>query len=485
MDDDHAQLLMLEVLDALQETLERRPASSTARSHRRRRRLRQGERQARLMADAALYNEIVAEYGREVLDALIEGGWTARAFVSAAVQTRREVQRWREATGQDPVHGSYLRESERLALRCYRWEAHDRALQEIAAAVPIRGEKDGEVIDLAIPIYRRSGERVRGERRPDRIYGTWVEDLEGDNKVVSPNSRLADQFQTENAYDGAGDTYLEAAELWKLRKRQGRTGRIALLRLKDGTQKQCVTAWAAGPPSAIEVTAELALLYRGSLVWEEMRWRWRVPADLSEWVDERSGRPWRAWARVKLPLIGHVDDLFVFAYVRAWPAHYRTKNDAVPYRPPICYALDPELGDWKHRPDPENSFVQRRRNVPELKNWEKAGWGFEAPEHFTSRIGEEPVGPEDDENNPDLKARPERPRGFVIALRIEERGFPGYWQWAPGWIKQPKKLRSHPGAYTLRYVEQPADALSAKREECRRRREAAIDGLLSNFAAVA
>jgi hypothetical protein len=41
-----------------------------------------------------------------------------------------------------------------------------------------------------------------------------------------------------------------------------------------------------------------------------------------------------------------------------------------------------------------------------------------------------------------------------------------------------------PGAWAQRHVEMPADALSAKREECRRRRDAAIDGLLSNFGCV-
>jgi hypothetical protein len=54
---------------------------------------------------------------------------------------------------------------------------------------------------------------------------------------------------------------------------------------------------------------------------------------------------------------------------------------------------------------------------------------------------------------------------------------------ANGWAaEQPKK---RPGAWALEYVEKAANELSAKREECRRRREAAIDGLLSNFAAVA
>jgi hypothetical protein len=38
-----------------------------------------------------------------------------------------------------------------------------------------------------------------------------------------------------------------------------------------------------------------------------------------------------------------------------------------------------------------------------------------------------------------------------------------------------------PSAWAECYVEMPARALSAKREECRRRREAAIDGLLSSF----
>jgi hypothetical protein len=44
-------------------------------------RKRKERRRKLLLADADLYNRIVAQYGRAVLDALIEGGWTARTFV--------------------------------------------------------------------------------------------------------------------------------------------------------------------------------------------------------------------------------------------------------------------------------------------------------------------------------------------------------------------------------------------------------------------
>jgi hypothetical protein len=463
-------------------------------------------------------NELIAQFGRGVGDLVIEHGVTPAAFEAIRQQIILDLEFWELATGQ---RLSELRPEQHLALEASRWECCERRRQEIAAWAQ------------AIPIWRWVPGRADG-KRPD----WWFYSIEGEESTaaVSPVSQLRDQFLAEHG----GNYWLEAASLWALRKAIGRAGgRMAKLRFKDGTYKQCVTAWAAGEPSAIPITAELKQLYRGALVWEEYRWRWHVPSDLEDRIDELSGRPWRVWARVKLPLPGHVDDLFDFAYVRPWPAHYRTKYDAVPYRPPICYALDPELGDWKHRPDFEKSFVQRWRNIPELKNWDKAGWGFDAPEHHTSGIGEEP---DDDES--DLDARPERRRAFLITLRIEERGFQGYWQRDPGWaakhspaqVYEPldynlkkrlrslddvcktidkhlprlvrKRLRSKgvlflvhgngywhrphykpkakpsqsPGAYTLRHVEAPALALSAKREECRRRREAAIDGLLSNAA---
>jgi hypothetical protein len=42
----------------------------------------------------------------------------------------------------------------------------------------------------------------------------------------------------------------------------------------------------------------------------------------------------------------------------------------------------------------------------------------------------------------------------------------------------------HPSAWALKHVEQPALLISAKREECRRRADAAVCGLLSNFGCV-
>jgi hypothetical protein len=58
----------------------------------------------------------------------------------------------------------------------------------------------------------------------------------------------------------------------------------------------------------------------------------------------------------------------------------------------------------------------------------------------------------------------------------------GYWRPdkdANGWAASVPNRR--PGAWAHEHVEKPANALSEKRKESRRRRDAAIDGLLSNF----
>jgi hypothetical protein len=114
--------------------------------------------------------------------------------------------------------------------------------------------------------------------------------------------------------------------------------------------------------------------------------------------------------------------------------------------------------------------------------------------------------PCDDEDSPEsvLLQKHEPPKGIVessVPLRTPttERGLydairryrlawkaagcPAYWQAraAPHTTRAESTPEKCPGAWALRHVEAPADALSAKRKECRRRCDAAIDGLLSNF----
>jgi hypothetical protein len=114
---DDVELATLEALEILPE----RPLTPTERTHKRRRR-------HRLLADADLINELVALYGRGVTDGLIEGGFTARAFVRAMRLIDEDLDLWFEATGERLVFRN-LGGAERLALECWLWETHDRARQ--------------------------------------------------------------------------------------------------------------------------------------------------------------------------------------------------------------------------------------------------------------------------------------------------------------------------------------------------------------------
>src|SRR6476620_9487023 len=97
----------------------RRALTSTERVHKKR-------RLDPLLADADLINELVAQYGRAVTDGLIEGGFTARAFVRAMALIEQDLDLWFEATGERLVFRN-LGVAERLGLECWLWETHDRS----------------------------------------------------------------------------------------------------------------------------------------------------------------------------------------------------------------------------------------------------------------------------------------------------------------------------------------------------------------------
>jgi hypothetical protein len=92
-------------------------------------RTRKKRRLALLIADADLYNELLANYGRHVLDRLIEEGITARAFLRAVMFIGEDLDLWLEATGERLVFRN-LGPAERRGLECWLWETHDRKRQE-------------------------------------------------------------------------------------------------------------------------------------------------------------------------------------------------------------------------------------------------------------------------------------------------------------------------------------------------------------------
>jgi hypothetical protein len=160
-----------------------------------------------------------------------------------------------------------------------------------------------------------------------------------------------------------------------------------LVTFKDGKCRRVPAARAAGKARSIPITVDLDRLYRGALVWEYQRWRWRERGD---WGPHKWDAPelstWRCKVNrgyLKLPLPGAVVDLSDFTGVRWWSDHYRlwssslTALFALPvsdgqlafYREcadRIC--REPIAHDWGERFDPENSGVSRRCRVPKLFN---------------------------------------------------------------------------------------------------------------------
>jgi hypothetical protein len=218
---------------------------------------------------------------------------------------------------------------------------------------PKRKPRRGPPVDrTGEPWNARVGEQILGEHYWDR------EEMLGVLDVARWYRAITASLSGSRAWEESARSFLG--------KGWGRTTREVLF--KDGKRRQVIAVKAKGKARPIAVTSELNLLYRGSLVWEHQRNRWRV----------FHTEPRRSVAYCKAPLGGpaRVPDLFAFAHVRWWPSTYRSDKDAPPpWRPPICFALDPEKGDWKHRPDPDNSGVERRRRVPEwIFEVRKTGW---------------------------------------------------------------------------------------------------------------
>src|SRR6516225_11870426 len=110
-DEDLAILVALEARDAA----DRLAKSDVDRQRKRRRR-------KRLFDDADRYTRLSAQYGVEVLDGPIAGGWTARAFTRAHSLILDELIYWAEATGECLPACQVLREAERRNLEIWKWE---------------------------------------------------------------------------------------------------------------------------------------------------------------------------------------------------------------------------------------------------------------------------------------------------------------------------------------------------------------------------
>src|SRR5262245_6523174 len=196
---------------------------------------------------------------------MVEGCISPFALKAGLSEIWDDLDLWFEAIGERRLR--HLREAERLGLECWLWEMHDRA-RSSARRVPEQ------------PLHERPDEElsVRGWSRGSNL---------AEEKALRHLGRaggLRDQLRAEHEHDGLGDAWDVIEAIFRFRKALGRSlrstrdGRIRLLIL-DGKRKQCLTAWPASKVRPVAITAELGRLYRGSLVWEEQRWRWRMPGD--------------------------------------------------------------------------------------------------------------------------------------------------------------------------------------------------------------
>jgi hypothetical protein len=186
-------------------------------------RTRKKRRFALLLADADLYNELLAKYGRHVLDRLIEEGITARAFLCAVMLIEEDLDLWLEPTGERLVFRN-LGAAERLGLECWLWETHDRQRQE----------------------WRYKPDR-RLHHRPDQ-------------ELIAHSSKQL--WHGLHDFAGlVGDRYRNVwpgiAAICEMRKRQSRAqrttrdARVRNLLFKDGKRRLTITAWPASGVRAL------------------------------------------------------------------------------------------------------------------------------------------------------------------------------------------------------------------------------------------
>src|SRR5262249_40340954 len=173
------------------------------------------------------------------------------------------------------------------------------------------------------------------------------------------------QKEADTAY---GNIWDALAQAWGFRKGQSRSRRTdsngRLVKL-DG--KQAVTAWPASLVRQIGFSPDLnrrALIERALEVYRK---RHCLPGDWTErfWDTDvltcPSGIKNRAYWKCPVPVPSFGDaTLASFAPMRMWwPDSCYPDAAAKSYRV-IDLTRDPELGDWKHGPDPKNSGVYRR-----------------------------------------------------------------------------------------------------------------------------
>ena len=290
-----------------------------------RRQLHDRRKRRRAMVDE--FNTIVSLLSRLDMDRFEASGILPKPFLAALrdqmrlvkEQSEQNLHYWQIATGE---RADGLFPYELLALQAWRWDWLER--REQPERWPNLPEED---------------------RRPYCIDGGWVEsegeDGRSKQRIISWPSWLRDQFTAENLRDDGGSHWYEAASLWGLRKALGRHRPTTKIKFADGSHRGVPTAWAAGPPQLIPVTPELKKLYRGALVWEWLRWRFRPPDltddtwDTARLIGPPGGSKNRAAWKLPVPAlsVGNAS-LASFAPIYAW-AHSVAQRAR---QQPVCLA---------------------------------------------------------------------------------------------------------------------------------------------------
>ena len=433
-------------------------------------RQRKHRRRERLFRDADLLSHLAAQHGSELLDELIAGGWSATAFRRAESHVLDDLDLWLEATGE---RRAWLREAELRHLELWLYETHERRRQDHRYKPNKSRDHDAPwpgarkwsprrwfgpcpsapplTISIAGAVDRREmladvkggGEAEYADDARCNAEGQWLTV----RKVLEPGWLWNDVPVV--------DGFLKWKDQWDGLKWSPRYEPEVDEAPPDSVLRQRHEPPTEAPPSPaprLPPGVKVRDYWRGVKGRPLARPKWRTPC-----VEELPGPEARRL-------------LFLSEAKRRWWTTLRQRPPGATYE--IDLAWDDARGTAPIEP---SSHIARKPSKREmLLRFAFIGGGsqFGKQPFFVSTISS------------DVRSRlpsDEYPHRTVIGERLRSPYYPcGLWSYrSKHWV--PDTPNKRPGAWAQQYVEGPAHELAAKRAELKRRREAAIDGLLSNF----
>jgi|SRR6516225_5952358 hypothetical protein len=413
-DEDLAILVALEARDAA----DRLAKSDVDRQRKRRRR-------KRLFDDADRYTRLSAQYGVEVLDGLIAGGWTARAFTRAHSLILDELIYWAEATGECLPACQVLREAERRNLEIWKWEDDRRTLEyrvrfATGGIAPFEPRKS--------PDHDRPWPDAPPGWAPRRWFrGDIIKALRKlfPGLPLHPLTISVSRALNRERAQARAELATETHGSWEDGKHSDDASTIEPIAERNHPK-----------PQGFWSVKKNTLTQR--LVWGDCKWEpcEDEPPPASVLTQHHQRIETIDWPKpIVLPPGVRLRDYWPTA--KTWRPDWKTPKlleeitiPASAAERSVCLeaVLGAEWTAWSRQP----GLVVRRSS--------DGAW-------FLDNVKHRPP-----------PSRVSRDRRSPIV-----------------------PCKSRPGAWALKHVETPADELAAKRAECKRRREAAIDGLMSNF----